>query len=497
MIQKISLLGKLLSTLFLAILTMMTVITVIISQQTQTQQKEQLNAFLHTLESQKKHDHQLLEKSLKQKAVSLADIASQNAATFIQNFDNESLANLARDAETDPDITFINFFDPADEPIIELRTGDSDLVIQKEIIANDENLGTVKIGLSMASIDRDMKTVAERISSNIAKISEQTSASTRTLILTLSVAAFLGINIIMGMIHLLLKKVMEKPVIQIISELRSRFAQGFLLAQSVSDSSVQLSSGTTEQAASIQETSASLEEMAAMVNTSAENCSILNRLANDFTGIVSSSETSMNTVNDSFAEIIATSEEMSKIVKSIQEIAFQTNLLALNAAVEAARAGEAGAGFAVVAEEVRTLAMRSSEAVTSTAELIEKNSSNIKQGVTSVQEATDVFEKLVDGSQKINQLTSEIDEVSHQQAKGVDQLTRAMSSIDEVVQHAAASAEEYSGMSAELIGQNEEMELEVTRLDTLVRGGQAGNQPQSAEKSVQTNGDELLQLPPE
>ena len=139
-------------------------------------------------------------------------------------------------------------------------------------------------------------------------------------------------------------------------------------ASHLSIASQSLSEGSSEQAASIEETSSSLEEMASMTKQNANNAAQANKLMDRTTQVFSAANQSMEHLTASIMEISKASEETSKIIKTIDEIAFQTNLLALNAAVEAARAGEAGAGFAVVADEVRNLAMRAAEAAKNTAE---------------------------------------------------------------------------------------------------------------------------------
>ena len=148
----------------------------------------------------------------------------------------------------------------------------------------------------------------------------------------------------------------------------------------VSKSSQQLSEGASNQAASIEETSSSLEQMSSMTRQNADNSGQANTLLSGTREMLSLASQSMEKLKSSMGEISRASEETSKIIRTIDEIAFQTNLLALNAAVEAARAGEAGAGFAIVADEVRNLAMRAAEAAKNTAGLIEGTVAKVKDG---------------------------------------------------------------------------------------------------------------------
>ncbi len=228
-------------------------------------------------------------------------------------------------------------------------------------------------------------------------------------------------------------------------------------AAEVSSASQSLAEGASEQASSLEETSASLEEVAAMTKQDAENAGQADRVMKNAAEVVSSADASMQRLIASMQEISEASAETQKIVKTIDEIAFQTNLLALNAAVEAARAGEAGAGFAVVAEEVRSLAMRSAEAAKSTAVLIEQSQKNADNGVESAGEVKEILVKIVDGINKVSQLAKEIAVASDEQAQGVNQINLAVSEVDKVTQSNAATSEECASASEELSGQAKEL----------------------------------------
>jgi len=225
----------------------------------------------------------------------------------------------------------------------------------------------------------------------------------------------------------------------------------------VASSSQSLAEGAAEQASSIEETSASLEEISAMIKQNADNANQANSIMQEAGINVGSANDSMENLTISMVEITKASEETQKIIKTIDEIAFQTNLLALNAAVEAARAGEAGAGFAVVAEEVRNLAMRSAEAAKSTAVLIEDTVKRVGDGSDLVKRTGEIFAQVAGNAGKVGELVNEISSASNEQAQGIEEVNKAMAEIDKVTQQNAANAEESASASEEMSAQAEEL----------------------------------------
>ncbi|MDI9570345.1 MAG: methyl-accepting chemotaxis protein [Pseudomonadota bacterium] len=262
------------------------------------------------------------------------------------------------------------------------------------------------------------------------------------------------------------------PIARAANELNDAAAQLTSASSEVSSASQSLAEGASEQAAAVEETSSSLEEMSSMTKQNADHSQHANSLMKEAGEIVNRAKDSMTKLTKSMTEISKASEDTSKIIKTIDEIAFQTNLLALNAAVEAARAGEAGAGFAVVAEEVRNLAIRAAEAAKSTSVLIEDTVKKIGDGSRLVNDTNDDFLAVAESAAKVGELVAEISTASNEQSTGIDQINRAVSEMDKVVQQTAANAEETASAAEEMNAQAEQVRHVAKELLEVVGGGE-------------------------
>lgn len=238
----------------------------------------------------------------------------------------------------------------------------------------------------------------------------------------------------------------------------------------VAQASMSLSEGASEQAATLEETAAGLEEMSSMTWQNADHTNQAKVLIAENRSLVDQLEQQMKDMSSAIGEVTKASEETSKIIKTIDEIAFQTKLLALNASVEAARAGEAGAGFAVVADEVKRLALRSADAAGSIAVLIENTMNVVKKSGMLTEQTQKAFENNVDIFVKIEAIIGEITIASSEQAHGISQISKSVSEMDKVNQQAAANTEESASAAEEMSGQAKQMKTAVVNLQTVIQG---------------------------
>ena len=299
-----------------------------------------------------------------------------------------------------------------------------------------------------------------------ADISANTVSTVRAVI-TVTLAA-LAFGLAVGYIII---STTNKALNTVTQALDSGAAQTASASGQVASASQSLAEGASEQAASLEETSASLEEISSMTKRNAESSRQAKELANQTRQAAETGASGMTELGNAMNAIKDSSAAIAKIVKSIDEIAFQTNILALNAAVEAARAGEAGAGFAVVAEEVRSLAQRSAQSAKETATKIAEAITCSENGVQISAKVAVSCGEIVAKARRVDELVAEIAAASIEQSQGIGHVTTAVAEMDKVTQSTAASAEESASAAEELNAQAQSMRESVVTLRKLVKDG--------------------------
>ena len=228
-------------------------------------------------------------------------------------------------------------------------------------------------------------------------------------------------------------------------------------SEQIATSSQAVAAGASQQAASLTETTASIESISGLARQAADHAQHADALAQAARAQAREGAGAVEDLRASMAKVRTSAEGTSQIIRDINDIAFQTNLLALNAAVEAARAGEAGRGFSVVAEEVRSLALRAKGAAGKTEDLIKLSVSQTAEGDEATRRVAEKLTQIQAGVDRVTGIVAEISAASRDQASAIEQVTRAIGEMDKVTQQNAASSEESSSAAAELSGQSEEL----------------------------------------
>jgi len=289
-------------------------------------------------------------------------------------------------------------------------------------------------------------------------------------LVTTALTAVVIVAVFIALAYFVVRRLVARPLAGVMGDLNAASQQVNAAASQILSSSKSLSDGASQQAASLEETSSSLVEIASMTRRSTETAQKVKDASDQTWKAGQAGMNEMQALDTAIGDIKAGSDEVAKILKTIEEIAFQTNLLALNAAVEAARAGEAGAGFAVVAEEVRSLARRSAEAAKETAGKIENSVQRSTRGVQISREVAQRLQAIVDRARQVDEHLAGIASDAREQSQGIEQISSTVAAMDGVTQGNASTAEESASAAVQLNAQADALVLAVDRLRTLVDG---------------------------
>jgi methyl-accepting chemotaxis protein len=339
-------------------------------------------------------------------------------------------------------------------------------------------------------IKRDGNIVMGSVNAYVPMAKMMAAARSEAMTTTFCIAvALLGLIIFIGVF---MQRSIIKPIERTITLLGNSSDQLKESSKQVTAASQTLAEGASEQAASLEETSSSLEEISSMTKRNEENSQHAKELANQARHAADVGTSDMQAMSQAMNDIKVSSDDIAKIIKTIDEIAFQTNLLALNAAVEAARAGEAGMGFAVVADEVRSLAQRAAQAAKETSAKIEGAIAKSQQGVEVSAKVAQGLQEIVNKVRQVDELVAEVAVASKEQTQGIGQVNNAISEMDKVTQSTAANAEESAAAAEELNAQAQSLKDSVAELQKLV--GNAEVERHSV--SVETNAKPALTTKP-
>lgn len=299
----------------------------------------------------------------------------------------------------------------------------------------------------------------------------------RSILITVGIAMVVG-----GMLVFLVSRNIASGLARLIYSLRQGAEHVYRAAGEIARSSQELAQGASDQAVSLEETSAVLSDIAQMTHKNSDDARSASGLSCQAREAAENMDQTMNRLSQAMSAMNESSSQIKRIIRVIEEIAFQTNLLALNAAVEAARAGEHGRGFAVVADEVRSLAQRSAEAARETTTLIENSVNRVHEGAEVAGEVVSGLGGIVRDVGEVTSLINRIAEASAEQTMGVDQATHTVNQMDSLTQQNAANAAESASSVEQLSEQAAYVKRAVDALSRALSGaGSTETKPEAGQ----------------
>lgn len=302
------------------------------------------------------------------------------------------------------------------------------------------------------------------------RINQVVDSSTMTSIFVLAVAVMIG-----AILAFFITGGIVRPIDRVINSLTNGQQIIGDAANQISEAANDLADGVSQQAASMEETSSALEQVASMTRASADNAHTTSTNIQRTATLVTEGAKEMQNMSSAMTDINSKADQIGHIIKTIEDISFQTNLLALNAAVEAARAGEAGKGFAVVADEVRNLSGRSSQAAKDTADLINSTVDSVRNGSSILERLSGGYREIETSVGSIKDLIEQISTAANEQAQGTDQINTSLSQMDKITQQNAAGASESAASVQNLNSQLDDLQDNVGTLKAIIHGGAGGS----------------------
>jgi methyl-accepting chemotaxis protein len=258
-----------------------------------------------------------------------------------------------------------------------------------------------------------------------------------------------------------------EPIVRELHECAHQINAG---AEQVNLGSLSLAEGASRQLATVQETSSSSCKVQSIARENAGTAQTVFGLMDQASQEIAHVDRTLEEMSTSSAEIAASSEQVARVVGTIDEIAFQTNILALNASIEAARAGSAGAGFSVVAEEVRNLAQRASSAARQITSVISDSVAKARTGKSTLQRMAGAVHELIASAEKAKALAAQVNETSHQQLDGLERLSKSLQEVQSLSERTAAHSEESAATGGQLAAQVQSMRSVSQRLQAVITG---------------------------